>query len=105
MARRQLKTDDEAGFLVAFCDELLDSEKIFGVQIEVVILRSRVRGQLNINCIAYKVPRKPSDEPYAISNTPYPRSSALRLHAGLYQAAIRIGGELSAKLRYEDVPG
>jgi hypothetical protein len=100
MSRRTLRTDDEAGFLMAFCDDLAESEKLFNVQIEVVILRARVRGKIHINCIAYKNPRKPSDAPIAISNTEYPTSAANRLHGGLYRAAIRIGGELS-RLDYE----
>jgi hypothetical protein len=103
MSRRQLKTDDEAGFLIAVCDDLAESEALFGVQIEMVVLRTRVRGQLNINCYAYKTPRKPADEPYATSTTPYPSASALRLHAALYRAAIRIGGELSNKAKWGEV--
>jgi len=103
MSRRQLKTDDEEGFLLAVCDDLNESEALFNVQIEMVVLRSRTRGQLHINCIAYKNPRKPGDEPYAISNTPYPSASATRLHAALYRAAIRIGGELANKAKWGEV--
>jgi len=105
MSRRQLRTDDEAGFLMAFCDDLAESEALFQVQIECVVLRSRVRGKLHINMIAYKVPRKPGDEPYAISNTEYPTASANRLHGGLYRAAIRIGGELAAKSKWGKAEG
>jgi len=97
MSRRALKTDDELGFLLAFCDDLAESEALFNVQIEVVILRTRKRGEIAINCFAYKRPRKTGDEPYATSTTPYPTAAANRLHAGLYRAAIRIGGELSKK--------
>jgi hypothetical protein len=97
MGRRTLRTDDEEGFLIAVCDDLAESEALFNVQIEMVILRTRVRGQLKINCIAYKQPRKAGDAPYAETTTPYPSASALRLHAALYRAAIRIGGELANK--------
>lgn len=105
MSRRQLKTDDEAGFLLAFFDDLAESEHLFRVQIECVLLRARKRGEININMIAYKLPRKPGDEPWAISNTPYPTASANRLHGGLYKAAIRIGGELARKSKWGDPEG
>lgn len=98
-SKRNLRSDDEAGFLLAFCDELADTEELFGVQVEVVVLRTARRGQLNINCFAYKTPRKPSDEPFAVSYTQYPTAAATRLHAALYRAAIRIGGEIANKRR------
>lgn len=103
MSRRTLKTDDEEGFLMAFHDDIRESELLFRVQIECIILPSRDRGKININMHAYKLPRKPGDEPYAITNTPYPTASANRLHGGLYRAAIRIGGELANKARWGEV--
>lgn len=105
MSRRELKTDDEAGFLMAMYDDLRESELLFNVQIECVLLKGKTRGSLNINMIAYKLPRKPLDEPYAITNTPYPTASANRLYGGLYRAAIRIGGELAQKSRWGEVQG
>ena len=105
MSRRQLRSDDEAGFLMAFCDDLRESELLFGVEIECVVLRGRKRGELHINMIAYKTPRKPADEPFAITDTVYPTAGADRLHGGLYRAAIRIGGELSRKSPWGKVEG
>lgn len=101
MSRRQLKAGDEEGFIMAWFDDIVESEALYGVQIEVVLLRARKRGEININCIAYKTPRKPSDEPYAISNTPYPSAAATTLYAALYRSAVRIGGEISNKRRDE----
>jgi hypothetical protein len=103
MSRRALKADDEEGFLMAFHDDIRESELLFRVQIECVILPTRIRGQLNIQMIAYKLPRKPLDAPHAVTNTPYPTASANRLHGGLYRAAIRIGGELAQKARWGEV--
>lgn len=104
MSRRTLKADDEAGFLMAYCDDIKESEILFRVQIECLILPARTRGHINIQMVAFKLPRKPGDEPYALSNTPYPTASANRLHGGLYRAAIRIGGELAQRSKWGDVP-
>lgn len=95
MSRRQLRSDDEDGFLMAIHDDLTESKALFNVQVEMYLMPASTRGAFHIICYAYKRPRKPGDEPYATSSTPYPSSQAKRLHAGLYRAAIRIGGELA----------
>lgn len=105
MARRALRTDDEAGFLMAIHDELAELKLLFGVQIELLFMPASKRGHFHLVCYAYKVPRKPADEPYCSTSIPYPTAAATRLHAGVYRACIRIGGELSMKKQDEEVKG
>lgn len=105
MARRQLKTDDEDGFLLAIHDELAELKHLFGVQVEMHLMPASTRGHFHIVCYAYKTPRHPGDEPWATSSTPYPTAAAVRLHAGIYRASIRIGGELSMKKRDDEIKG
>lgn len=95
MARRNLKSDDEAGFLMALHDDITESKALFNCQIEMEFMPASKRGEFHIICYAYKRPRKPGDAPYASTSTPYPSPHAARLHAALYRAAIRIGGELA----------
>jgi hypothetical protein len=107
MSRRQLKTDDEAGFLLAVHDDLAETRQLFHVQIEMLLIPASTRGHFHITCYAYAVPRKVGDQPIASSATPYPSAHAMRLHAALYRAAIRIGGEcarLAPESRVKDRP-
>lgn len=97
MARRQLKTDDEEGFLIAYYYDLRETEILYNVRIETHIQLTSKQGELRINHFAYRKPRKPGDEPIGSSSTPYPTPAALKLHAALYRSAVRIGGELANK--------
>jgi hypothetical protein len=93
MSRRQLKTDDEAGFLMAFCDDIRETELLYGVKIEVRLVPGRTRGQVNIDCEAWKRHQDGGSERVAEFKGQYPTASAARLHAALYRAAIGIGAQ------------
>lgn len=95
MSRRTLRTDDEAGFLIAISDELAENRALFNCHIELTLATTSTRGKFDIIAKAYKRPRVDDSPPYAITITPYPSVSANRLHAAFYRACIRIGGELS----------
>lgn len=93
MSRRQLKTDDEAGFLMAFCDDIRETELLYGVRIEVKLRPGRNRGQVDIDCEAWKRVEGGGFEQVATFKGLYPTASAARLHAALYRAAIGIGAQ------------
>lgn len=95
MSRRQLKTDDEDGFLHAFRDELLDNVEYYGVRIEVLLCVAVRRPGLLVRVIAYKKDAEGAEQVYAQVEHPYPSHAATRLHAALYRASVMIGGELS----------
>lgn len=91
MARRQLKTDDEAGFLMAFHDDIRETEQLFGVEVGVSVRLTKTRGLIEIRASAWKADPVRGDRCVAVFETRYPTASANRLHAGLYRAAIGIG--------------
>lgn len=99
MARRALKTDDEAGFLMAVYDDWCENELMFGVQIEMRLVRGKQRGTFDIVCDVYKSSDELGRQLLETTRTPYPSHSANRLHAGLYRAQIAAGGVLARRVR------
>lgn len=99
MSRRQLKTDDEEGFLRAFRDEVLDLVADYGVRVEFT-LRLPVYGVgLVIHGEAHKTDLAGDEQVYAAADQPYPTHSVARLHAALYRAAVKLGGAIRERGR------
>lgn len=92
MSRRQLKTDDEAGFLLAIYDDVSETESLFGVKVKLEFKRTNVRGHFQLHASAWKDVGKADERCVATWVGEYPTASANRLHAGFYRAAIGIGG-------------
>jgi hypothetical protein len=94
MSRRQLRTDDEAGFIRAFWDETMDLVQEEGVRVEWLLqLPVRTRS-LELYGVAYKKDANGDEQFYAAFRQPYPTPSAARLHAALYRAAVRLSIEV-----------
>jgi len=107
MSRRQLKTDDEDGFLLAFYDDVKETEALFQVKVKVELKCTTKRGQLRFVASAWKGVGTPDERAVATWEGEYPTAQASRLHAGLYRAAVGIGAACSrAGLPYrtEDSP-
>lgn len=108
MARRQLKTDDEAGFLMAFHDDVRETEQLYGVEVGISIRLTKIRGTLEIRASAWKSDPIHGDRCVAVFETRYPTVSANRLYAGLYRAAVGIGAACSrnglGQVGYKDSP-
>lgn len=105
MSRRQLKTDDEAGFLMAFYDDVVETESMYRVKVKVEIKTTSKRGQLRFYATAWKDVGKPDERAVATFECEYPTAQAARLHAGLYRAAVGIGaacGRAGLPYRFED---
>lgn len=101
MSRRQLRSDDEEGFLRAFRDEILDMSLYYSVRV-VFSLRLPVdRSGLVIHGEAYKEDANGYEQVFAVADQPYPTHSASRLHAALYRAAIKLGAAIRDKIRSE----
>ena len=99
MSRRQLKTDDEAGFLRAFRDEAFDLVGYYHVRVEFT-LRLPITGEgLVIVGEAFKADASGAEQVYARSEQPYPSHSVLRLHAACYRAAVKLGGAIRERER------
>lgn len=107
MARRALKTDDEVGFLMAFCDDVSETEQLYGVKVKVELKRTTKRGCVRLIATAWKDVGKPTERAVASFESEYPTASASRLHAGLYRVAVGIGaacGRAGLPYRQEDSP-
>lgn len=91
MARRQLKTDDEEGFLAAVWDDTKETELMFGVKVKYEMKLTSVRGKLQLVASAWKDVGKPTERVVAEFVSEYPTASAARIHAALYRSAIGIG--------------
>lgn len=105
MSRRQLRTDDEDGFLLAFYDDMTETEALYHVKVKVEIKPSSVRGKVRMIATAWKDVGKPTERAVASFESNYPTASAARLHAALYRMAIGIGGACSRAglpYRFED---
>lgn len=95
MARRQLKTDDEEGFLRAYKDEILDAQENYQVLIVMSIEVRAGRPGITLVGAAYSQAENATGLAIATVEQQYPTASASRLHAGLYRAAIGLSVALS----------
>lgn len=107
MSRRALKTDDEAGFLMAIYDDVKETEALYGVKVKIEIKLTTRRGVIAIHASAWKDVGKADERAVALFTCEYPTASANRLYAGVYRAAIGIGaacGRAGLPYRGEDSP-
>lgn len=95
MSRRQLKTDDEDGFLMAFSDDVAETEVLFRVKVKVEFKRTSIRGKLRLVATAWKGVGTLNERCVATWEGEYPTAQASRLHAALYRAAVGIGAACS----------
>lgn len=105
MSRRQLKADDEAGFLVAVSDDIAETQQLYRVEVKIEVKPTSRRGQFRIEASAWKDVGKPNERRVASWTGEYPTAQAARFHAGLYRAAVGIGaacGRAGLPYRHED---
>lgn len=91
MSRRQLKTDDETGFLLAVSDDIAETQQLYRVVVKFEIKPTSLRGRFRIEASAWKDVGTPDERRVASWTGEYPTAQASRFHAGLYRAAIGIG--------------
>lgn len=91
MSRRQLKADDEVGFLVAVSDDIAETQQLYRVEIMIEVIPTSRRGQFRIGARAFKGRGGPNERVVATWFGEYPTAQATRFHAGLYRAAVGIG--------------
>lgn len=101
MARRQLKSDDEVGFIRAYRDDLADTEAMYHVIIRCELVRPLHGTGLEIRMTAHKRGQESSEAPWCEARYLYPTHSANTLYAALYRAAIGIGAAISNRRRDE----
>lgn len=99
MSRRQLRADDEEGFLRAYKDELLDVAHDHGCNISCSLVVPLMGTGVVIRLRAYRNGTGHPEECLATFDQPYPSHTATRLHAALYRAMVRLGIELRDKRR------
>lgn len=91
MSRRTLKTDDEAGFLMATYDDIAETAQLYRVYIKFEVKPTSQRGRFRIVASAWKDVGKPAERAVATWEGEYPTAQAARFHAALYRAAVGIG--------------
>lgn len=99
MSKRQLKTDDEEGFLRAYRDELLDVAHDHNCQISCSLVLPLQGHGIRIRMRAYQLDQDGHEECLATFDQDYPSHTAQRLHAALYRAMVRLGIELRDQRR------
>lgn len=103
MSKRELRSDDEAGFLRAFRDECFDIVAEEKVRLEFTLRLPIQAAGLVIHGEAFKRDAQGDEQLYATFSQPYPTHVANRLHAALYRAAIRLGVEVRDRRRAEEM--
>lgn len=101
MSKRQLKADDEEGFLRAYRDELLDVAHDHNCQVSCSLVLPLQGHGLRIRMRAYQWGDDGREECLATFDQDYPSHTATRLHGALYRAMVRLGIELRDKRRRE----
>jgi len=100
MAKNGLKADDAPGFLRAYTDEIAELEQEHEVLIYSTFTPSSRRGVLEFRLSAWYEGERRGSKPVAVYTAHYPNSFVGSLHAFLFQAAIRLGGQLRDIKRY-----
>lgn len=101
MSKRQLRADDEEGFLRAFRDECFDVVLTHSVRLEFTLRLPVQSPGLVIHGEAFKRDENGDEQVYAAFSLPYPTHTANRLHSALYRAVIRLGVEVRDRERAE----
>lgn len=91
MSRRQLKADDEEGFLMAVSDDILETQQLYRVVIKMEFKPTSLRGRFRIVASAWKDVGKPDERRVATWEGEYPTAQASTLYAALYRSAVGIG--------------
>jgi len=99
VSRRALKSNDEAGFMLASHDDLLETQQLYHVEVEIRLQPGIKRGTWEFHAAAYKRPRMAQDKPWAEGRYPYPTHAATSLYAALYRVCVRIGAECASAHR------
>lgn len=105
MSRRQLKADDEGGFLMAISDDISETQQLYQVVVKIEFKPTNLRGHFRICASAWKDVGKPDERRVATWEGEYPTAQAMRIHAALYRAAVGIGaacGRAGLPYRHED---
>lgn len=95
MSRRTLKSDDEAGFLQACWDDIVETQLLYHVKVKIELYAIAPRGQLRIRASAWKGMGTSLERAVAEWEGQYPTAQANRIHAALYRAAVGIGAACS----------
>ncbi len=90
MGRNQLRSDDVTGFVLAFCDEMRETEIRYGVSAHVRVVRNNVRGQITFVGVAMKPVEDVMDVEYARAERQWPSARYTSLHALLYALSMSL---------------
>lgn len=90
MSRRQLKTDDVDGFVLAFWDEVRDTELLYQVTITLDMRVKAARGGFSYHALAVRTDEDGVDRPAGAAQVDWPSSRFTSLHAMLYRLGLAI---------------
>lgn len=99
MAKRALKSEDIEGFVRAFNDETVDTEKLYQLRIEWHLCKGRYGSQLYFRGYAFEMLPDGSEAIYAQTEYEWPTHRANSLHAALYGASMRLNAAVQTVYR------
>lgn len=99
MGRNQLKAVDVDGFVVAFHDEVRDTEEMYGVRISFDLRLRGERGSISLHAMAVRDAEDGPDHLVATADVRWPSVTQASLHAWLYALAIRINVACQKELK------
>lgn len=90
MSKRNLRAEDEDGFIRAFNDETRDTELTYDVRIVWQLCKGRDANALYLRGTAHKADENDCEQVWAHTEYRYPTHRTNRLYAALYAAAIAL---------------
>lgn len=90
MSKRQLKSEDVDGFVIAFYDEVRATEEMYQVRCSFDLRLGGSRGALSLHAQAVRDAEEGPDHLVATADVRWPSVTQASLHAWLYALAIRI---------------
>jgi hypothetical protein len=94
MGKRQLKSDDVDGFMLAFWDEVMDTAKLYNVTVLVDVRIGLQRGRVTFHACALDNGDNGYEGPVAASEVHWPTHKATSVHALLYSLACKLNIEV-----------
>lgn len=103
MGRRALKSDDVEGFVMAFWDEVRDTEMLYQVNIVLDLRRKAARGGISFHAIAVRVDEEGQERPAGTAQVDWPSAKFTSLHACLYRLSMAIA--VTVQKEYQERTG
>lgn len=99
MGKNQLKADDVSGFVLAFTDEIKDTEMMYGVTCYVRVVLTGKRGELKLVGVATRLSDVDKLVEVGRAERQWPSARYTSLHGLLYALAMSLNVEVQKEHR------